>query len=434
MARGSLDLDHRASCPLCDVKPIRGRDGKVEVSAVEQRMDARKCRCTPRVFARLNGVKHPLGHLSAGWRKSDLDEYEDKLHDLRDPNRRLSAKRSPLLREWYAEWIVTIRAAVEKGLLAEGTRVAYEQRWRRYISRDRLAAIQINAITVDDLRSFVDRMIAGDKAKGQQPLSHRSANELLTPVSAMLTDAEIRGYIPSNPARVSRRARHGATQRNAVYQQLERKSPQHLTVGDARALICVTPAEYQLIVAWPLITGARRAEILGAWLEDALWARRELRIHYQLNARRERAKIKAGRKREVVLWSGLELPLGQARAAGRTWVFNKPGTDAPLRLGGADAILRESMEKVGLRVPKEGDGDERQMLWHALRHTYSTYLRSEGVRWEAVEYMMGHKPRDTTEKYVHLLDADKAAVERALTKAYGDLVIAPWGAGAATVA
>jgi integrase len=61
-------------------------------------------------------------------------------------------------------------------------------------------------------------------------------------------------------------------------------------------------------------------------------------------------------------------------------------------------------------------------MWHALRHTYATHLRSSGVRWEAVEYMMGHRPRDTTGRYVHLLASDKAAVEAALTGAFGDIV------------
>lgn len=417
MARGSLTLDHKRSCPLHDLpKPAM--------------FDARKCSCSPRVIGRIHGERYPLGYLAPSWKKAALGEFEDKLADLRDPQRRLRSERSPLLREWYAEWIVGIRAAVNKGQLAEGTRRAYEQRWNRYISKDPLAAKPINSIQPSDLRAFVDRMLAGNVRRDQRPLSHRYANELLTPISAMLTDAEINGLIPSNPARVPRRARHGATQRNAVYLQLERKPAKHLSIEDARALLAVTPEPFRLIVLWPLVTGARRGEIQAASLEDVSWAKRELAIHYQLNVRRERDKVKAGRKREVVLWSGLERLLGQVRAAGNTtWIFTKPGTGVPLRLGGADAILRDAMNAIGVRVDTP---DEKQPLWHALRHTYSTYLRSQGVRWEAVEYMMGHKARDTTEKYVHLLDEDRAAVERALTAAYGDLVFSPWGASPLT--
>jgi hypothetical protein len=36
--------------------------------------------------------------------------------------------------------------------------------------------------------------------------------------------------------------------------------------------------------------------------------------------------------------------------------------------------------------------------------------------------MMGHRLRDTTGRYVHLLDQDKMAVEAALTAAFGDVV------------
>lgn len=36
--------------------------------------------------------------------------------------------------------------------------------------------------------------------------------------------------------------------------------------------------------------------------------------------------------------------------------------------------------------------------------------------------MMGHRLRDTTGRYVHLVDEDRAAVEQALTEAFGDIV------------
>jgi hypothetical protein len=81
----------------------------------------------------------------------------------------------------------------------------------------------INAIGSKDLRRFVHRKAGTPTRKG--PMSLRYANELLTPISAMLTDAEIEGLIESNPARAPRRARHGATQRNAVYEQLARQPP-----------------------------------------------------------------------------------------------------------------------------------------------------------------------------------------------------------------
>lgn len=36
--------------------------------------------------------------------------------------------------------------------------------------------------------------------------------------------------------------------------------------------------------------------------------------------------------------------------------------------------------------------------------------------------MMGHRLRDTTGRYVHLVGEDRAAVEQALTQAFGDIV------------
>jgi site-specific recombinase XerD len=65
---------------------------------------------------------------------------------------------------------------------------------------------------------------------------------------------------------------------------------------------------------------------------------------------------------------------------------------------------------------------KRFLRTRPVRHTYATYLRSQGVRWEAVEYMMGHRLRDTTGRYVHLLAEDREAVEAALTAAFGGIV------------
>jgi integrase len=86
----------------------------------------------------------------------------------------------------------------------------------------------------------------------------------------------------------------------------------------------------------------------------------------------------------------------------------------PHALGGGDQILHAAFEVIGER--------QKGRLWHALRHTYATYLRSAGVRWEAVEYMMGHRLRDTTGRYVHLINDDKHAIEEALTDGFGDII------------
>jgi hypothetical protein len=162
MARGSIRLDHVKACPA---RLLKGKEAK----------DPRKCKCGPRVVGRLHGRDYSLGHLDPGWAKKSLGEFDDKLHDLRDPSRRKRADRSPLLRDWYGEWRVEMAAAVAHGKIAKRTLAAYEQRWRIHIEKDKLAAMPINAIDVRDLRQFVSRKIASG-------LSHRYANELLTDV------------------------------------------------------------------------------------------------------------------------------------------------------------------------------------------------------------------------------------------------------------
>jgi integrase len=398
VAKGTIRLDHRTRCPL------RGASG-------EAQFDNRRCKCGPRVVARLNSRDTTLGHLAPGWRKDDLGELEDKLHDLRNPNRRKLAERSPTLRQFYAEWKPDVLdAAVARGEMAWRSVDSYDQRWRLHISKDPIADMPINAIDARELRRFVTRRIA------KAGISYRYANELLTPISAMLTDATIDGWIESNPARQPRRARHGRTQRNEVYKQLDRQPPKHLTRDSARALVLAVDPSFRLMILWVLVTGARRAEMLAAIHDDVSLVKREVAIHYQLDGRsRKRVPVKAGRQREVVLWSGLErLLLGRRTGGtGTGYIFARSNGTAPL-LGTGDGALRDALKAIGEHQPGR--------LWHALRDTYATYLRSQGVRWEAVEYMLGHRLRDTTGRYVHLLAEDRETVEAALTAAFGGIV------------
>src|SRR5215218_7736495 len=239
MVRGSIQLRHRKRC-----------------SATAK--DSRKCVCGPTVYALFGRDWTKIGYLPEGWRMADLGEYEEQLADMR---RKLAGGESykpakpRLLREWAAEWFAELYDVAKAGDVAKSTYNTYEGQWRLHLKSE-FGDTPLAAITPEMVRRFVRAKIAGG-------LSPRTANALLTPLSAMLTDALEDGLISSNPCRQPRRARHGASRRRALLAEVKTERPKHLEPEEARALLAATPDPYWDMVLAALATGFRRGELLG---------------------------------------------------------------------------------------------------------------------------------------------------------------------------
>ncbi len=126
--RGSLRIRHVRSCPACE--PGRARD-------------ARACRCSPSVQARVAGVSRSLGHLPVGWRLNDLIPFERELGDLRGlvlEGRTPPRPKIVTLTDWAIPWLEGIAAQVQAGRMSPLTYNHYEADWRLYLQPPARAA------------------------------------------------------------------------------------------------------------------------------------------------------------------------------------------------------------------------------------------------------------------------------------------------------
>lgn len=385
MGRGSLQLRHRKRCAA------KGRD-------------ARKCTCGPTVYAVLANEWSLIGHLVEGWRRDDLREFEEELADMRrkrragEPYRPVEPK---LLHEWAGEWFADLRTSAEAGDVSKLTFNTYRGHYRNHLEPE-FGERPLASITSEMVRRFI-------RAKVAAGLSPRTANALITPLSAMLTDARDVGLIASNPCQQPRRARHGASRRRALLAEVKSDKPKHLEPTEARALLAATPDRYRDMILAALATGFRRGELLGLGWEDVDFGAGRIELRRQLQGR-EAVKPKYSSYREVPLYSGLRAALARRRGA-EGYVFTGPdgrpwGDSEPDRV-----FLAAAYETAGLR--------RAGVLWHSLRHTYASILAAGDIREDVVGELMGHKRQGTTALYSHLFANAYEGVEQALDSVLG---------------
>ena len=399
--RGSLRIRHVKDCPA---------------TAVGRARDARACRCSPSVQARVAGVSRSLGQLPRGWRTDDLIPFERELSDLRGlvlEGRAPRRSKIVTLAEWAEPWFERIAAQVEAGRMSPLTYNQYEGAWRLYLG-PALGRLPLPAIDHETIVRFMRE----HHARG---LSESRVQSILIPLSGMLTDAMTEDLIPKNPLRTPRRARHrGGSRHDFIDLQPTRRPPRLLEPHQARSLLAAIPERYVDLALAGLTTGFRRNELLGLRWEWIDWKARRIDLRGQLWWRktgngREREPIHRGCKydseREVPLWSGLADLLAR-RQASEGWVFTNPETGMVWREESAsDRVLMPAMKASELYRPGH--------LWHVLRHTYASVLAAGGVRRHELEQLMGHVTPGTTGIYTHLFRESYERVHDALDRVYG---------------
>lgn len=385
MTRGSVQLRHKKECPAT---------GK----------DPRACRCGPTAYAVIYRKWHRVGYLDVGWKKADLLPFELKLSEVRsalENGEPVRQARVVLLDDYAREWLADMRTKAASGQLSLLTYNTYEGNWTNHL-QPAFGHMPLRAIDEASIRRYVDVK----KAEGLAPVT---AQNSLTPLSGMLTDAVDDKLIARNPAQRPRRARHGGSRRRAVLLPVKRVAPKHLEIEEARSLLAATTPLYRDMVLTALTTGFRRGELLGLKWEDVNFGTSRIRLQRQLQNRRE-VQCKCDSERVVVLCSTLAQALGPRRrsegyvftdAKGRSWTNEGP----------AQAFLIDAYKAAGLR--------RRGVLWHALRHTYASVLADAGIRREVVENLMGHAPSGTTSIYTHLFHDAFDGVAEALDEAFG---------------
>jgi integrase len=168
-----------------------------------------------------------------------------------------------------------------------------------------------------------------------------------------------------------------------------------------------------------MLTGARRAEVLGArWdmfdLEAGVWVKPSAHTKQR---REHRVPLSAAAIE--LLKNGKETAIGPYVFPGED---GKPLTDIKrtwLAVCRNAGLAEQAAKRTRNGKVVHGKDHQLQMTWrttariHDLRHTYASILASEGLSLPIIGALLGHTQPQTTARYAHLLDDPlRAATER----------------------
>jgi integrase len=142
-------------------------------------------------------------------------------------------------------------------------------------------------------------------------------------------------------------------------------------------------------------TGLRAGELRALHWEDVDLAAARLTVRRNLWCGIELSP-KGGRSREVDLCrtaiEALKAQESRTGNAGR-YVFSPTSGDKPFGEKAIKGVVARACHRAGI---------ERQMSWHALRHTFASHLVMKGVALKVVQELLGHATIDMTMRYAHL--------------------------------
>lgn len=295
--------------------------------------------------------------------------------------------------EWFEEWRSQLSGITSR------TRDDYAAMHRRYLTE--LDTLPLPLVARAHVAKVVNRL----DAEGKSPKTIKNVIHMLSSVMALAVDEGLISRNPVNRVRLPQ-------------QRIDEDKVEFLTKAEAAALIDATPEHYQPLVTFLFGTGLRWSEA------TALQAR-----HVDLD--KGTVRVQRAWKRVPGGW---EIGAPKSKKANRTvnaavdalvavspllgkpsdLVFTTP-TGKPVRHSNFyNRIWRPACEDAGL--------DPRPTI-HSCRHSFASWLLSDGVPLEAVQDQLGHESYETTRRiYAHLLPAVGVAAGLAASAAMREVL------------
>lgn len=328
--------------------------------------------------------------------QSDAETFAALLHANKgDPLEGLAwlaAKQSDRDTATFGQWFPTYLEQLT-GITAR-TREDYRAMHRRYLTE--LDDLPLPLVTRTHVASIVNRL----DAQGLSPKTIRNVVHMLSSVFALAVDE---GHISRNPTKRIRLPK----------QQLTETEARFLTYDEAADLIAATPSHYQPLIAFLFGTGLR-------WSEATALQGRHI-------------DLAAGTVRVQRAWKrvpgGWEVGPPKSKAGNRTVNAGVPAlvAVAPLLRKPADLVfttptgkpVRHSNFYTRIWVPScERAGLDPRPTPHDCRHTFASWLISDGIGLEAVQDQLGHESYETTRKvYAKLMPAVGVAAGKSASAA-----------------
>lgn len=309
----------------------------------------------------------------------------------------LDGRRADRVTSTFGEWFETYLRSLTG--ITPRTLDDYRAIRRRYLGKlDPLPITLITRIHIADLvNDLADRGLA--------PKTIKNVVHLVSSAMGLAVDE---GHITRNPVRRVRLPQAAVGSAEARF----------LTEEEAAALVEATPAHYQPLVTFLLGTGLRWSEA------TALQAR-----HVNLSA--GTVRIEQAWKR---IPGGWEIGPPKSRKSKRTVnaataallavepLLGKPS--APVFVTPNGNVVRHANFYNRIWVPScERAGLDPRPTIHDTRHTFASWLISDGVSLEAVQDQLGHESYETTRKvYAHLLPAVGVAAGRSASEAMARVI------------
>lgn len=330
-------------------------------------------------------------------RMSDAEMFRDILGDGRNDRVTealawLRAKQSDQDTATFGSWFETYLAHLSG--VQPRTVDDYRAMHRRYLTGlDNLPLTLVTRAHVAALVNQLDR-------DGLSPKTIKNVIHMLSSAMGLAVDE---GHISRNPTKRVRLPK----------QQADSDEVRFLTPDEAGALVTATPAHYQPLVAFLFGTGLRWSEA------TALQAR-----HIDLD--KGTVRVQRAWKR---IPGGWEIGPPKSSKSNRTVNAGVPAlvAVAPLLRKSTDlvfttprgGVVRHSNFYNRIWVPScERAGLDPRPSPHDCRHSFASWLISEGIGLEAVQDQLGHESYETTRKvYAHLLPAVGVAAGKAASAA-----------------
>jgi len=183
-----------------------------------------------------------------------------------------------------------------------------------------------------------------------------------------------------------------------------------------RLLVAMRSTRWRTMVTVALHTGLRLGELFGLRWQDIDVDRANIAVRQSI-VEGVTGSPKNYRERHIPL---NHIVLNALAAMPRTHdlVFHR-GDGRPLTCSTAENALRRACNRASLRP----------IGWHALRHTYASWLASGGIPVPAIQALLGHSTIEMTMRYAHLAPSSlrqAADVLEQFTSAPGP---SPWAPG-----
>lgn len=329
-------------------------------------------------------------------RKDDADTFAAIMGDGRSPARVadalawLAARQAEAEVETFAAWF---DAYIEQLTgVTERTKHDYHAIHRRYLTS--LDLLPLPLITRAHVASIVNDL---DK----RGLSHKTIKNAVQMLASVMAAALEEGHITRNPVKKIRLPDRKA----------DKHEPKYLTAAEFRSLLAALPEHYQPFVAFLVGTGLRWSEATALQSRDVDLDNGTVRVRRawkRVPGGWEVGAPKSDKSRRTVNAAVIALAAA-APLLGKPdeLVFTTPRGNVIRHANFYNRVWKPACEAAGIDAGP-----------HTTRHTFASWMLSEGQPVEAVQDQLGHESVETTRRiYAHLLPAVGVEAGRAASEA-----------------